>query len=342
MEQKLFLKSSAHDLPQDHRFNGIDLFKFVGAVLICVIHIAPFQTGIPGLDRFNFYFQQYICRTAVPFYFVTSGFLLFRKMEPNDISMDRIKNYALRIARLLGVWVILITWGGPGHLWYLHSVVVAVLLVGLLLKKNVKLGAVLAVSFAFYVVGLFGEAYRGFLTPLFGHTLPKLAVTAFDLVFPNTRNGFFFGFVFVAMGALFAQKRIVMPSAAAAVGLLASLALLFFEVRWLRGSVAPKDYNLLLFLLPVAFFGFYLAAHLNLKDRPVYKTLRVTGLLLYLAHLVVDHFVKAALSLAGKVIGHNIMSLELFITVAVTLALGWLILKLSQTEKGQWLKYLYA
>ena len=78
MKDGLFLASSLHEASRDHAFNGIDLFKFICAFMVCMIHVPPFQTSVFGLDRLNFYLMQGVCRIAVPYFFVSSGFLLFR------------------------------------------------------------------------------------------------------------------------------------------------------------------------------------------------------------------------------------------------------------------------
>ena len=74
------IKISADKLPQDHQFNGIDVFKLICAFLVCLLHIKPFVDAPPQIDRFNFWLQNFPGRIAVPFYFVSSGFLLYKKL----------------------------------------------------------------------------------------------------------------------------------------------------------------------------------------------------------------------------------------------------------------------
>ena len=55
-------------------FPGIDLFKLIGAVIVVAIHSHPFE-NIP-LPMWADFVYKLICNTAVPFFFIASGFLL--------------------------------------------------------------------------------------------------------------------------------------------------------------------------------------------------------------------------------------------------------------------------
>ena len=66
-------------------YNAIDLGKFICAILVVTIHVKPF--GANGSEVFTFlnlFLKQYIARIAVPFFFITSGFLLFRKTNHDN------------------------------------------------------------------------------------------------------------------------------------------------------------------------------------------------------------------------------------------------------------------
>lgn len=255
------LKVSANKIPQDYQFNGIDIVKFICAFLVCIIHIPPFQTDLFGLNHLNFWLQNYLCRIAVPFYFTASGFLLFRKTEFNNLNQNIIKKYCFKILRLLGTWTFLLFVGGSGQLWYLGALVLAVIILSVLIKKETPMRWIVLISVILFLVGLLGDSYYGFIEPLKSYFIPKLFVVGYETVFSTTRNGVFFGLIFVLIGALFAQKRIVINNIFAIVGLIISFIIMFFEVYLLRHYSHPKDYNMVLSLLPVIFFLFYLASH---------------------------------------------------------------------------------
>lgn len=335
------MSSSVHAAPQDHVFNGIDVIKFVCAFLIVMIHVDPFQTNALGLQPLNFWIKDYICRIAVPFYFVSSGFLLFRKTDLYDLDVDRIKTYVFRMIRLLGIWTVLLFRGGHEHLWYMGAVVTAVILLSILLKKGVKLGVIAAISLSAYAVGLFGDAYYGLIKHLVNYPVTKVIIVGFDNLIVTTRTGLFFGFVLVLMGALFAQRRIVINRFAAVAGLVLSFAALFLEVFLLRKYTEPKDYNMMGFLLPAVFFLFYLSSHIQLKNRPIYARLRVIGLLVYFIHMFVDYFVDRAIAAAAQ-LGPDFSAFHFMTTVCLTVILAVLIENLSRKDRFSWLKYLYS
>ena len=336
------LKVSANKIPQDYQFNGIDIVKFICAFLVCIIHILPFQTDLFGLNHLNFWLQNYLCRIAVPFYFTASGFLLFRKTEFNNLNQNRIKKYCFKILRLLGTWTFLLFVGGSGQLWYLGALVLAVIILSVLIKKETPMRWIVLISVILFLVGLLGDSYYGFIEPLKSYFIPKLFVVGYETVFSTTRNGVFFGLIFVLLGALFAQKRIVINNVFAVVGLFISLIVMLIEVYLLKLYSHPKDYNMYLSLLPVIFFLFYIASHIKIKNRPIYKSLRIIGMIVFFAHLFVNFFVSMVIEITYSKIGINLSAFQFIITLFFTTILAIIIERLSKTDRFHWLKYLFS
>lgn len=336
------LKVSANKIPQDYQFNGIDIVKFICAFLVCIIHIPPFQTDLFGLNHLNFWLKNYLCRIAVPFYFTASGFLLFRKTEFNNLNQNRIKKYCFKILRLLGTWTFLLFVGGSGQLWYLGALVLAVIILSVLIKKETPMRWIVLISVILFLVGLLGDSYYGFIEPLKSYFIPKLFIVGYETVFSTTRNGVFFGLFFVLIGALFAQKHIVINNAVAIFGFVFSLAMLFFEIYLLRHYSHPKDYNILISLLPLSFFLFYISTHIKLNNRPIYGSLRVIGMIIFFTHLFVKYFVGLAIEIANNKIGINLTAFQFIITILFTTILAVIIERLSKTNRFHWLKYLFS
>ena len=284
------LKQSANDLPQDYKFNGIDLVKFICAYLVCIVHISPIKFQIAGIasSNINFLLQQYFGRVAVPFYFTSSGFLLYKKMTFDNINVERIKDYCFKILRLLGTWSFLLFVGSQVHLWYLGALVLAVIILSMLIKKKIPLNYILIISIALYTIGLLGDSYYGFIEPLKKHFLLKVIIVGYENIFCRTRNGVFFGFIYVLIGALFAQKRITMNSKIAIIGSIMSMLMMLCELYLLDNYSHPKDYDMYISLVPVTFFLFYIASHISLKNRQTYKSLRVIGEVIFFTHLLIN------------------------------------------------------
>ena len=65
-------------------YPSLDLMKFICSILVVMIHITPFGE----YEFLNFAIHNYVARIAVPYFFVTSGFLLFRKTSYDDFNIN--------------------------------------------------------------------------------------------------------------------------------------------------------------------------------------------------------------------------------------------------------------
>lgn len=334
---------SLSEYPDNYSFNGIDMTKFLCSILVVIIHIPLCASdSFESAGYINFYSKQYICRIAVPFYFVTSGFLLFRKIDIKNIDVTRIKNYCFKLLKLLGLWTVLLSLSKKVHLWYFGALVVAVVLLSLLLYFKVNLKYLILFSVLFYLIGLAGDSHSYISDQLRNIDVFSYIFKIYRKSFGITRNGVFMGFIFVLMGALFAHKRIIINFKVSVLGFVSSMLLLFGEVFILKNYTKPTDYNMCIFILPAVFFLFYIVTHINLKDRNIYKKLRVMGVLIFCLHLLVNHFVVLLFSELGQVVGFGLTNFTFIVTLTFTLLLSYAIEKLSHKEKFKWLTLLYT
>ena len=323
-------------------YNGIDLMKFLGAIMVFIIHISPFGENAVGVRRcINFLLQQYLCRLAVPFYFAASGFFLFQKMSPGEIRQESIREYCFKILKLLGIWHSLLTADINGHLWYLGATVVAVLMLSFCFKRRIPLGWIYAIAGVLYAVGLLGDLYYGLLEPLMGIRLVRYLVKGYERFFVTTRNGAFMGFLFVLMGANFALKRITVKPITALAGLTVSMICMLVEIILLHNNHIPKGYNMGIFLVPATFFLFSLVSAVRLKDSPIYKHLRNMGVIIYFSHLLVNKCVLLAMSFLQQALGPSVwqysFAASLLCVVAFAAAVEWL-----STSRLKCLRWLYT
>ncbi len=332
--------SRTYDTNKNH--NCIDLVKFICALLVCAIHIAPFPDDSSEiLHLLNFGLINYLCRLAVPFFFVASGFLFFRKIEAGNVDNNRLKNYCFNLLRLFGMWSIPLVVGGAYHLWYLKATVVAIFLIHTLLKHNLKHSYLIVVSIALYIIGLLGDSYYGITEILKQNSLFEFAANTYESFFEQTRNGLFMGTVFVLIGALFAHERIKINNIIASIGFVLSMVLLFVEVLLIKLYGSPKDYNMYIFLIPSVLFLFAIAAGINLKDRPIYKKLRVVGVIVYFSHMLVKKVLQLGFEIIYKFTNINCFPYLLILTIIFATALGFFIEFLSNTERFKWMRWLY-
>ena len=76
-------------LSEKKEYRALDFSKFVAAFLVAAIHIPPFEEIAPV---FSHEFQQVICRMAVPFFFVCTGYFIGEKITDKDLSLIHIGN----------------------------------------------------------------------------------------------------------------------------------------------------------------------------------------------------------------------------------------------------------
>ena len=318
---------------RQNQFTGIDLLKFILSIFVVGIHVAPIPVGAwPWAEKVNFWLQMYLFRLAVPFYFTASGFLLFRKLDPEHPDGAVVRDRCFRLLRLLGLWTVLLVLGEKGHLWYLKSVVVALALAWLCTSHRMRPGVLAVLAAVLYAVGLLGDSYYGLLDGIRTVEIVDRFILEYDSVFQTTRNGLFMGLPFVLMGAYFAWNRPRLELKGAAMGFGLSMVLLAGEVWFLEFRGLCKGYNMYAFLMPATFFLFALSLKLRL---PYIRgnTLRVMGMLIYLSHIMCRAVLMRMFGEVEKVLFPAV--------VAVSVLLSWTVAHLSHREKMGWLRWLY-
>ena len=321
-------------------YNGIDLVKFLCAILVFIIHISPFRGELSKFAEYvNIGLQHVACRVAVPFYFVSSGFFLFRKMSLSKLDKERIKAYCFKILRLLGTWHVLLFAGGTRHLWYLGATVIAIILVSLCFHFRLKLGYIYVIAGVLYCIGLFGDSYYGLSAPLQNIPIFNLLIKGYKLAFSTTKNGVFMGFIFVLMGATFSNRDICVRPRTALLGFVVSMFCLFIEAYFLKYNDIPFDYNMYLFLLPATFFLFSFAASIELKDRCIWGHLRSIGMIIYFSHLLVNWFTALAIRAVDKYCSLALAPYQFVLSLAFTLLIAIFIDWLSHKDKFKWINW---
>ncbi len=327
-------------------YNVIDIVKFICSFLVIFIHI-PFFTPLDGEEisavgkYLNFGLQQYICRLAVPFFFVSSGFFLFKKMPEDSLDVERVKNYCFKVLQLLGAWSVLLFIGEDFHLWYLGANAVAIIFISLCLHFRIKYKHLFIIVCLLYVLGLIGDSYYGFIEPLLeSSTIINNLYKAWVLLICKSRNGLFMGSIFIFIGMLYARNKIQIKLWASVTGFIISMICMFCEIFLLKSYDIPADYNMYVFMVPSVFFLFGIACSIKLKDSPIYARLRMIGVLVYFLHMFVYAFVKYVIKGFDKFLCLDIMPYQCIITLLMTLIISICIEWLSHKEKFKWIKWL--
>ena len=293
-------------------YNSIDLIKFICSILVMMIHIAPFGRLNDGGDIFdlNYFIQNYIARVAAPYFFVSTGFLLFKKTAYTNIDTMLIKKYIVKLFRLYIIWSIIylplviraflgnrngfiidalffirdfIFIGSYSHLWYLNATIISVVLISYFLIKGVRIKKILITALSLYLVGLLAQSWFGVITPM-RELLPGVwkIMKIVELAIATTRNGLFEGFLFVGLGMFLAFSNFSISKKKSLYCFLISMVLMLIEIVVLEKANWINGHDMYLFLVPVTFFGFMYIKDITLANSPVYKVLRNLSSLIFI------------------------------------------------------------
>ena len=199
-------------MAQKHIYPGINCFKLLAALFVIMIHTSPLTSVSPEAD---FVLTRIIARTAVPFFFMVTGFFVLPKaLGDTRRGLRYLRRIGLiYLASMLlylpvnlyaghfngtglgGLLKMILTDGTFYHLWYLPALLLGFALVWAGLKF-LPLKAVLPISVVLYLAGLPGDSYYGFLKE------GSVIYTVYEGIFhvsSYTRNGLFYAPVFLML-----------------------------------------------------------------------------------------------------------------------------------------------
>ena len=320
-------------------YAGIDRFRLIAAILVVTIHTSPLVDISATAD---FVLTRIIARTAVPFFFMASGFFLFPKTADGGPRPGRLAPFLRKTGFLYVVailfylpvniyagmvesWRVLpsllsdIVFNGTFyHLWYLPAAIIGSVIVWLLLKK-LGTGPALAICLALYAVGVFGDSYYGL-----AERIPALNAfyAALFSIFDYTRNGLFFAPLFFLVGALLARRDEPMPLRASLAGLTVSFVLMLVEGLLLHRYDLQRHDSMYLLLPVCMFFLFMTLLHWDGKSR---KGLRDLSMLLYLIHPAVIVAVRGfagAVGLDALLVDDSLIHFMAVLAVSIALSIA--------------------
>ena len=326
----------------------IDVLKFIMASLIIGIH----SKSITG-ESYPM-FLSCLMQTAVPFFFVTSGFLFAEHVVLSNATkqsvLQGLYRWMKKILFLYVCWTILylplticgyyqnhLSWradcllfvrgflflGEHNYswpLWYLLASLIAACLIYLFVKIRLK-------TRGWFLIGLL----LMFLGWKYEHTNPSMlngfsafVYKAYDLVFVNTRNGFCQGLAYIAAGMVISTWK-----------LRNKLFAFFFVV--LGGVMFIHDYPFSLLLLSIGLFilGSNIAVAFLENNITFCQTLRSMSILMYFFHMYVIAFM--GLCLKKGWIMWNVYEVWGVVWL-ITILFAFFVCYYMQTESGKWIK----
>ncbi len=285
------------------RSAGIDLFRFIGAFFIVLLHseYGDLSTSFENVIRLS-------ARWAVPFFFIVSGYFLAPKMQNRDLPLAKIENSLMRM-----IWILLVSsvfyfllntyftkalsfsieqflTGTNFHLWFLGSLIFGFLSIWFIYRLN-KGKYMYIISITILIIALYTDIYDVVL----GQTQPY-ELFRFLLSIP-----FMFG------GILLAKLRFVQRSWIFYLLLVAaSFAITLLEVYHLNQYYGLDwwEPQLTIGSVIMAYGIFALSLQIKVKPNLFSKMGAQYSLLVYLYHPFVLYLMKVA--------GNNLLPQTLF------------------------------
>lgn len=280
---------------------AMDIFRMVAAFMVVAIHTSPL-ISLSGMA--DFVFVRVICRLAVPFFFMSSGYFLLRKLgsastkkqvvrAAGGFSIKLLKLYAISMLVYLPLNVYLnyfkqsnlllhivpdILWNGTFyHLWYFPAALLGCWVAVVLMRLKPALG--FAIAALLYAIGLGGDSYYGLVMHLPGL---ESFYNGLFVVFNYTRNGLFFAPLYFLLGMRLARHtKPARPLSFYITGFCLALAAMIAEGLLLLNLNAQRHDSMYI-MLPLCSVMLFNALRL-LPARP-HKSFRKLSLLIYIVH----------------------------------------------------------
>lgn len=283
------------------RYNSIDVAKFLMAIVVVAIHTGPlYGCDIPLFNNIYSFFTK----SAVPFFFISSGFLLAKKMDGVGCDAQRLgilRGHLGKTVKLYLLWTMIylplsiyglinthesvktavfefaikVCFVGENYnswiLWYLLSTIYALLFVVLLRKVGLH-PLVISIIGAGIYFGWQAIECSGLLGAVGSGVLPSVFVLITNII---GSGRIFTGMFYVPLGMVLASKH-----RSPFLGL----------ILLLSGCLGACVFGSSARLLFVALFSagmFVLVVTIRLKDSPIYSVFRDISTIVYFIHMYV-------------------------------------------------------
>lgn len=347
-------------LSEKEEFIAVDYMKLFCALLIVGLHTSVFKSVN---DEAVFLFNEIFSRIGVPFFFLASGFFVAGKFKERTKLMQYIKRLLLLYLVYSVIYLpqMILVWkregravtecvgiflrkfflvGTYGQLWYFAGLALAVLLLYLLVKVlRLPMAANFTIAILLYIVGVLGGAYKTWFASL--PAIRNILLGYYD-IFETTRNGLFFGLLFVMSGyylRIYADKIRTGNKYIIFAGFLAVV--LLAEAYFARKFVIAEGFDMTFSLFPFSILLFLAVCSVKVSKRQLEngKKVRNISTLIFGFHLCVDFYLTEILCIR---LGMTINSVVWYALIVLSnLILAGVILWLSKYKYFKWLKLLF-
>ena len=301
---------------QRRQVQAIDLMKFVCSILVIIVHTHPFYEKLPDV---GFVFSNILGRIIIPFFFISSGYFMQKGLKGKSNSY--FKKYIHRIIKLYLIWSFIclpagyllvnnviqlkgFEWvialiaglfyaGTYYHLWYMAALIFAMIFCYLWLKKF-SMKSLLILGGILLMIGCV-ETYHA----LFKNTLLENPLHIYFSIFHTTRNGLFFGTLYVALGLYIAQTDLDLQIQHRFIKSVFFFVLLIIEAFTTRIHHWAIDYNMYFMAVPFTFYWFCWLLNTQCPWKLNYKSLREYSTIIYFSHGMYLEYVPWLLNIFG-------------------------------------------
>ena len=314
------------------KHNSLDICKLLMAFCVVAIHTHPLEHC--AISIVNDCYDSFV-RIAVPFFFLSSGFLLSQKFEPSFSSPRNIataRKYLLKIIKMYVVWtvvylpmaiyhfistetgvlksVLLYIRGfvfigeqyNSWHLWYLLSTIYALVFILILLYLKISpKKAIVFSSFVFlFSIGIdYLSAYEGNTNTFIGIFIMIIRVSIGS-------GRILTGLFYLPLGCFLAQKQ---PNLKVSLTMLVSGYIL---------NVFVQNYYWSTLLVAISSIGFFCVINtIALPNSRVYPFVRKMSTIIYFVHMYIWSFYYVL------IYGEKTYGIDCFlVTIVICLALS--------------------
>ena len=292
----------------------------------------------------NWYITHVIFRLAVPFFFVTSGFLyglkiLEKKSNLKEITLNYIKRLMIPFFFWLGIGLIpemINQYNGNifstfyqivkrcifypyGALWYIYALMIAVGVLYFFYKKGRYLLPIV-IGFILYLFALLCNTYY-FVAEK--SIVLKQIVDSYMQVFISARNGIFVGVLFVSLGVFLAkllkEKKIKDWNLIYVTSIL-SFCLFLFEIMLVRNRNMIDDHSM--FIMTPIVSSILVLLLTKFSRNKSYKKLRNLSTGIYFLHRPVLAYLLLFIQIPSHI-------LLFIIVLSLAFAITWILQKIN-------------
>lgn len=353
-------------------FFCVDYFRLIFAVGIVALHMSPLKDVN---NVINYFVVHVLTRLGVPFFFLSSGFFLQKKLG----DFNKVKAYLIKLLKLYLIYTLLylpeiihryiegggaflsnalkfakkfIFVGSYTQLWYFIGLITATLLLYLFVNKlKLKDKHIAAIVLALYIIGTVLNAYAQpfvkSITVPFGKlgAIDKqyLLLSLYFKVFDTTRNGFFFGLPYLFFGYLIAKNKDKIYRKNYLLLSLVSFVAMTGEAFAVHKTFRGEGQDMLFTLLPTSVLLFlsilFVDCKNNSRNAHTAEHTRKVSVLFFGLHLFFKFYVN---NITQKVFCTELHStIEFLAVIILNYIAAEAIIRLSDIKNFKWLKILY-